>query len=322
MTSKHNNNISQFPQDLETHIIRFHRLVAIQLHQIIPNLLLAYSGLQFPHTCPEEQALERSGKSSGPETNCLQLNPNIEPVIAAMLNITKLVTQIQGAVPSWMATLHILFMIPSEKRYFCPYTQQLNKLSHKGVTMQNIFYAIQAHTTMVLAKYEKHVQRISYWKLTASRVCRFYLESSLCASSSPVILFLAKSLYPTITRSLDGPRSSSCFLCLVSSSSNRLPSRASSLWCCSSLKLKGKKCRCYSLHTYKGPKWAIHSFSLRKIKTVKSKTSLFVKFYSSVFHEYSSDILDGQHQEEIHLQLFLLSDEGAHKPEASVTMNL
>lgn len=82
------------------HIIRFHRLVAIQLHQIIPNLLLAYSGLQFPHTCPEEQALERSGKSSGPETNCLQLNPNIEPVIAAILNITKLVTQIQGAVPS------------------------------------------------------------------------------------------------------------------------------------------------------------------------------------------------------------------------------
>lgn len=170
--------------------------------------------------------------------------------------------------------------------------------------MQNILYAIQANTAMFLAKYLKQVQRVSYWKLTASRVCRFYFESSLCASSSPVILFLAKSLYP-ITRSLAGPRSSSCFLCLVSSSSNRLPSRASSLWCCSSL--KGKKMWLYYiLHTYKGPKWAILSFSLRKIKTVKSKTSLFVKFYSSVFCGYCSDILDEQHQEEIHLQLFLL----------------
>lgn len=41
-----------------------------------------------------------------------------------------------------------------------------------------------------------------------------------------------------------------------------------------------------------------------------------------MFHRYYSDILDEQHQEKIHLQMFLLSDEGAHKREVSVTMNL
>lgn len=177
---------------------------------------------------------------------------------------------------------------------------------------------------MFLAKYEKHVQRINYWKLTASRVCRFYLESSLCASSSPVNLFLAKSLHPTITRSLDGPRSSSCFLCLVSSSSNRLPSRASSLWCCSSLKFKGKKSGSITFYTLTRDQneQYIHLFTAFIFLKEKSKTSLFVKFYSSMFHGYCSVIFDELYQEEIHLQIFLLSDESARKPEVSGTMNL
>lgn len=37
------NNISQFTQNPRMHVIRPHRLVAIQFHQVVPNLLLAYS---------------------------------------------------------------------------------------------------------------------------------------------------------------------------------------------------------------------------------------------------------------------------------------
>lgn len=125
---------------------------------------------------------------------------------------------------------------------------------------------------------------------------------------------------PNVTRSLGGPRSSSCFLCVFSSSSNRLRSRESSLWCCSSLKLK-KKWLYYILHTSKGPKWAITFFTDFKNKNCEVLNTL-IKFYSSVFCGYCSDIHDKQHQHDRCVQVFLLLDEAARGPKVSVTKNL
>lgn len=50
--------------------------------------------------------------------------------------------------------------------------------------------------------------------------------------------------------------------------------------------------------------------------------NILIKFYSSVFCGYRSDIHDEQHQQDRCVQMFLLSDEEARGPEVSVTKNL
>ena len=59
---QNDNDISQFPQDPGMHLVRSHRLLNVQVPQVVSNLVFCYSGSGFAPLVPILQSID-SGKA-------------------------------------------------------------------------------------------------------------------------------------------------------------------------------------------------------------------------------------------------------------------